>query len=83
MKVMEKTSTSKKSVTKSFSTKGVDGLAEAMPITNKYTHNPKMGVGGCTICDCPGFIAASSPGRTCINRNSAGGTCNHYESEHR
>lgn len=35
------------------------------------------GAGRCKLCDCPKFIP-SSGGQTCINRNSQGGTCNHY-----
>jgi hypothetical protein len=42
-----------------------------------------MGTGSCTMCDCPAFSASPGPGSTCINRNSAGGTCNHWDYEHR
>jgi len=40
-----------------------------------------MGYGPCTLCSCPGWDP-SSGGRTCINLNAEGGTCNHYFSEH-
>lgn len=44
---------------------------------------PRMGTGPCTLCDCPSFLP-SKPGNTiCVNQNSAGGTCNHYDYEHR
>lgn len=45
---------------------------------------PAMGTGRCTVsgCGCPSFSASPGPGYTCINRNSAGGTCNHTDSEH-
>lgn len=62
-------------------TKGVD-IIELNSITHEeHTHNPKMGTGSCKLCDCPGF-SPSTTNRSCINRNSAGGTCNHWESEH-
>ena len=41
----------------------------------------RMGSGRCKVCDCPQF-EPSSTGRTCIGRNSAGGSCNHLESAH-
>lgn len=50
-------------------------------ISTKHIHDIKMGTGSCKLCDCPVFVP-SSGGKTCINQNSAGGTCNHYESEH-
>lgn len=75
--------TTKKTVTNDKSTNGVDdSTAVKSVVLEQQNHDPKMGTGSCRLCDCPGFIPASSPGRTCINRNSAGGTCNHYESEH-
>ena len=47
---------------------------------------PRMGTGACTQCDCPSFNASfghsPEPGVTCINLNSAGGTCNHWFQEH-
>lgn len=39
------------------------------------------GTGKCKLCDCPKF-SPSPGGATCINHNSAGGTCNHYKTEH-
>lgn len=39
------------------------------------------GSGKCTQCDCQSF-KPSSGGQTCINHNSQGGTCNHWQSEH-
>lgn len=43
----------------------------------------RMGTGPCTICDCQGFVPApGGSGRSCIGTNSAGGTCNHWDSEH-
>jgi len=41
-----------------------------------------MGTGSCTLCDCPRFIPNSS-GQLCANQNSQGGTCTHWNTEHR
>jgi hypothetical protein len=41
-----------------------------------------MGSGACTLCDCPSFVA-SGAGSICANQNSQGGTCNHWDYEHR
>jgi hypothetical protein len=43
---------------------------------------PKFGTGSCTLCDCPEFKPATGAGKTCINTNSEGGTCNHLKTEH-
>jgi len=64
-------------------------LAESVNVFSQFksttpisqNDSPKMGTGRCMICDCQGFFP-SSGGRTCINHNSAGGTCNHYKNEH-
>jgi hypothetical protein len=41
-----------------------------------------MGQGSCKLCDCPSFIPGASPGQICVNQNSEGGTCNHWDHEH-
>jgi len=84
---MEKKMTKNREKTsKDISTIGVDIITVVKDIRHKqhnhtHTHTPNMGTGSCTLCDCQGFIP-SSGGRTCINLNSAGGTCNHYLEEH-
>lgn len=47
----------------------------------EHSHKPTLGVGHCTLCSCPSFLADQG-GQQCINRNAEGGTCNHWESEH-
>jgi hypothetical protein len=81
---MEKELTiTKKTVSVDKSTKSIDVTRSVNSIIHEqHNHGPKMGTGSCTLCSCPEFIPAAEPGRTCINRNSEGGTCNHYESEH-
>ena len=39
------------------------------------------GGGHCKLCSCARWVP-SSGGRTCINLNQEGGTCNHYYHEH-
>ncbi len=74
--------TTRKTISVDKLIEGVNVITDVNYITPKqHNHSPKTGTGSCTLCDCPGF-SPSTGGRTCINRNSAGGTCNHYESEH-
>ncbi|MDB5013729.1 MAG: hypothetical protein JWQ25_1931 [Daejeonella sp.] len=79
---MEKELTMKKTLSVDKPTAGVEVLTVVKSIIQKqHNHDPKMGTGSCTLCDCPSFMP-STGGQTCINSNSEGGTCNHYESEH-
>lgn len=48
---------------------------------NQEISDTRMGSGKCSICDCAHF-EPSTGGQTCIGHNSAGGTCNHFASEH-
>ena len=51
--------------------------------TDVRPNSVRLGAGPCTVCDCPGFVAApGGSGHSCVGRNSAGGTCNHWDSEH-
>lgn len=47
----------------------------------QHNHGPMMGTGPCKVagCGCPGYKGSEG---TCFNLNSAGGTCNHLESDH-
>jgi hypothetical protein len=51
--------------------------------TSEKTMPPiRVGTGACKLCDCPSYIANLSPSSQCVNLNSAGGTCNHWDYEH-
>lgn len=50
-----------------------------------HAHSSALANSPCTECDCEEFIPStetSGGGNTCINKNSAGGTCNHTRDEH-
>jgi hypothetical protein len=64
-----------------------EGNRDQVSKYKEATSNPSgqqhlLGTGPCTICDCPAFVPDYGPGPICINLNSAGGTCNHYDHEH-
>ena len=64
------------------STEGGDILSIVNHILQEeHNHNHIMGAGACKVagCGCPKYIDSEG---TCFNTNSAGGTCNHLESDH-
>jgi hypothetical protein len=60
----------------------IDAQAVTPMIEPEEHEHVRMGTGSCTLCDCPSFRASPGPGNSCINLNSAGGTCNHWDYEH-
>jgi hypothetical protein len=50
-------------------------------INGRHSHNLKKGIGACRVAGC-GCTSYQNNQGTCCNLNSAGGTCNHLQSDH-